>query len=146
MPEPRFVDGYLLYLLARASSQASGQFHALLAKRGVPVTDWRIMAVLAGTDGVTIGELAARCLFKQPTLTRAVDRLQAKKLVRRAAAGGDRRQVLVLLTASGQRLIDGLIEAAREHEAELLSTYSPTDIDALKDALATLIDRTSQSR
>lgn len=139
----RFVDGYLLYLLARASAQASRQFHAQLPGKGVSVSDWRILAVLSGADaGVSVGELAARCLFKQPTLTRAVDRLERRGLVRRDVGDGDRRRVVVSLTGQGAALVSGLIEEARAHEAALLSGYTPEEAGTLRRVLATLIERT----
>jgi DNA-binding MarR family transcriptional regulator len=138
----QFVQDYLLYLLARASAQASREFHARLAKQAISVADWRIMAVLHGTDGFTVGELAKHCLFKQPTLTRAVERLENKGLVVRRNEQNDRRRVLVRLTPEGADLVAGLIEAAAEHESELLKGYSARDARRLKQVLKTLIERT----
>jgi hypothetical protein len=61
MNEPaRFVDDYLLYLLARASHAASAGFHARLKARGVAVSVWRVVATLHGApEGGTVGGLAA---------------------------------------------------------------------------------------
>ena len=138
-----FVQDYLLYLLARASDQASREFHDQLARQGISVPDWRIMAVLHGTTGFTVGDLAEHCLFKQPTLTRAVERLEKKGLVERRTGDGDKRRVVVRLTRRGKDRVGPLIEAAAEHERELLSGYSTDDAQRLKDALTTLIERTN---
>ena len=45
---PRFVDDYLLSLLARASFVVSSEFHDRLRARGVSVPVWRVLATLSG--------------------------------------------------------------------------------------------------
>jgi len=92
MTEKRFTDDYLLYLLAQASAEASAQFHAELAKIGIPVLNWRIFATLYPSTSFTIGDLARDCLSKQTTVTRAVDRLEYSGEVERYRRAGDRRE------------------------------------------------------
>jgi len=137
--EERFVDGYLLYLLARASSIASAEFHGRAKARGVAVPVWRILAVLKGTEGVTVGELATRCLANQPTITKTVDRMQAQGLVTRLADTGDRRRVLVRLTPAGETLVDELIADARAHQARLVAAMGTSESRVLVEALQRLI-------
>ncbi len=139
--DERFIDDYLLYLLARASHVASAQFHERLVGRGISVPVWRVLAVLAGTDGLTVGELAKGVLFKQPTLTKVVDRMAADGLVERVPGEGDRRRVLVRSTAKGQDLVAGLLVEAKEHERGILASYTREEALALKEVLRTLIDR-----
>lgn len=143
-PEAPFVDDYLLYLLARASRVASDQFHAHLVRLGVPVPTWRVLAVLSGAGAVTIGELAAKCLFKQPTLTKTVDRLEAHGLVRRKTGSADRRQVYVSITDKGEALVADLIEKAREHERFILAGLTDRQAGQLKSSLRTFITRNTR--
>jgi DNA-binding MarR family transcriptional regulator len=138
----RFVDGYLLYLLARASSIASAEFHTRVKERGVAIPVWRILAVLKGTAGVTVGELAARCLANQPTITKTVDRMQAQGLVVRMTDAGDRRRVFVRLTPAGESLVDELIGDARRHQAMLEQAMGVAESRVLVDALQRLIAST----
>ena len=139
-----FVDDYLLYLLARASRVASDQFHAHLVRLGVPVPTWRVLAVLSGAGAVTIGELAAKCLFKQPTLTKTVDRLEADGLVRRQTGSADRRQVYVSITDQGETLVADLIGKAKEHERFILAGLTGRQADQLKSSLRTFIARNTR--
>jgi len=139
----RFVDDYLLSLLARASHQASRQFHAKVRAAGLRVPEWRVLASL--DDGpMTIGELADITLIQQPTLTKLVDRMEGNGLVRRQRDTDDRRRVVVAATASGQEAVAGLLEAARAHEAAVLAGYDRDEAMALKLALRTLIRRTGE--
>lgn len=122
MAETRFVEDYLLYLLARASHAASGEFHARLKARGVPVPVWRVLATLQGAaGGETVGALAASCLMQQPTMTKLLDRMVAEGLVRRQREG---RQTRILPTPAGEALAAELVAEAQAHEATLLARHS----------------------
>ena len=56
----RFVDDYLLYLMARASHLISSEFHEQLRRRGVSVPVWRVLACLVGSGGETVTGLGSR--------------------------------------------------------------------------------------
>jgi DNA-binding MarR family transcriptional regulator len=119
---PRFVQDYLLALLARASHAASAGFHARLKARGVSVPVWRVVAALSGSgDGETVGELATICLMQQPTMSKLLDRMAAEGLLARHREG---RQTRIRLTPAGERLAAELIPAAQAHEAELLHRHA----------------------
>jgi len=131
----RFTDTYLLSLMAQASAAISAEFHDWLSVQGVSVADWRILASLYPDTGLTIGELCASCLAKQPTMTRMVDRLVAQCLVARASDTTDRRCVSVQLTDKGRARASPLVAEAQAHEARLLADYSADDAAALKALL-----------
>lgn len=140
-PKRQFVDDYLLYLLALASHEASGEFHAQLKALGIPVATWRVLAALADVDGETISALARDVLANQPTLTKIVDRMARDGLVERSAAAGDRRKVLVRITDRGRALVADLRRRAQAHEAEILAGYDAAEAARLKAMLRTLIAR-----
>lgn len=144
-PVERFVEDYLLYLLARASDQASKEFHAIAKERGVSLVEWRVLSFLS--DGPsTIGEIADVTLLQQPTLTKVVDRMQRDGLVDRRPEPTDGRRVRVSVTERGRALVADLIPLARRHEALVLDGYSPDEARALKTTLKDLIARTGRPR
>ena len=129
---PRFVQDYLLALLARASHAASADFHARLRARGVAVPVWRVLATLHGAQaGVAVGDLAATCLMQQPTMSKLLDRMAADGLVRRHRDG---RQTRIQPTPAGDALAAELVAEARAHEAALLARHAAA-APALKDML-----------
>lgn len=138
---PDFVEDYLLYLLARASTGASAQFHAIVKEKGLSVLEWRVLGQLSGGPA-TVSMLAERALSQQPTLTKVLDRMAAEGLVVRLGDTADRRRVLLRLTEKGRRLAAELVPLARAHEARVLAGYAPREAAALKRALKTLIART----
>ena len=140
-PATRFVDGYLSYLLARASHTVYKQFHAQVQAAGLSPLEWRLLATLSDGDGLTIGELAREILAQQPTLTKLVQRMEKAGWVRRGEDSADARRTLVFETAQGRATVAALLSQAKAHEAALLQDFSQRDIQALKKILHTLIRR-----
>lgn len=134
-----FVDNYLPALLAQASQIISTEFHQVVQKSGLSVTEWRVLSTLFGAGVVSVGHLARIATSKQPTVTRVVDKMVQTGYVHRVAHEGDRRVTLVEITESGRSLIADLIAEAKKHEAEVVSRLQPLDIDALKMILRRLI-------
>ncbi len=146
VPQARFIDDYLLYLLARASHAISAEFHEQLRRRGVSVPVWRVLASLVGGDGETVTGLAAVCLLQQPTMTKLLDRMVRDGLVQRAQDAQDRRVVRIRLTSRGEDMVANLLEVARQHEAEVLARHDLVDGDPLKELLRGLIARHARHR
>jgi DNA-binding MarR family transcriptional regulator len=140
-PQPApFVDGYLPALLAQASHLISGEFHRIVTAKGFTVSDWRVLASLDGAEPMSIGALARLTTMKQPTLTRVLDRLQARGHVRRIAHDTDRRVTLIEITPAGDKLVAGLIDLAREHEHRVLEPFGMARSNELKKTLRQMIE------
>ncbi|MGQ2980667.1 MAG: MarR family winged helix-turn-helix transcriptional regulator [Polaromonas sp.] len=140
-PPGRFIDGYLSYLLARASHTVYREFHAQVQAAGLGSLEWRLLATLSDGDGLTIGELAREILAQQPTLTKLVQRMEKAGWVRRGADPADARRTLVFETKQGRATVAALLAQAKVHEDTLLEGFSERDVTALKKILRTLIDR-----
>lgn len=134
-----FVDDYLPALLAQASHLISGEFHRVAKAKGFTVSEWRVLASLAGNAPMSIGRLAEITVTKQPTVTRVLDRMEARGHVRRMPHEEDRRVTLVAITPSGNRLVAGLIKLAREHEHRVLEPFGLQRAAELKDTLKQMI-------
>ncbi|MEJ8822302.1 MarR family winged helix-turn-helix transcriptional regulator [Variovorax humicola] len=140
LPEPRhFVDDYLPALLAQASHLISSEFHKVARQHGFSVSEWRVMATLAGGHAISIGRLAQIAVMKQPTVTRMLDRMTAKGHVERLPHDSDRRITLVRITDAGERTVTNLMELAREHEHRVLEPFGLQSAEALKNTLRQMI-------
>jgi len=132
----RFVDEHLSALLGRASLAISEEFHEDTRRYRLPIPHWRIMACLFDTDGMSLSELSELTLISQPTMTRLVQRLENKGLLKKSADGRDRRMLRVKLTARGLDKVRDLITLADERQKRILQGL---DADALKTTLQYLI-------
>jgi DNA-binding MarR family transcriptional regulator len=137
---PRFVDGYLAALLAQASHLISSEFHEVVRAQGLSVSEWRVLASLAGGEPISIGQLAQVAVLKQPTVTRMLDRMEAREQVERLAHDSDRRVTLVRITPAGNRVVARLIALAREHEARVLEPFGLARAEELKATLRRIIE------
>ncbi len=136
-----FVEGYLLYLLARVSHVLSGEFDQQLRRRGVAVPVWRVLASLSGSGGETVTGLAEVCLLQQPTMTKLLDRMVRDGLVTRSQDARDRRVVRVALTPQGETLAAELITAARQHESNVLARFPEMEAMDLRTMLRSVLER-----
>ncbi|RZL65787.1 MAG: MarR family transcriptional regulator [Variovorax sp.] len=136
----RFVDDYLPALLAQASQLISAEFHKVARQQGFSVSEWRVMASLAGSEPVSIGQLAQVTVTKQPTVTRLLDRMESRGQVERLPHESDRRITLVRITPAGTKAVEHLMELAQEHERRVLEPFGLRRADDLKQTLRRMID------
>jgi len=136
---PRFIDGYLAFLLAHASSRVSREFHREVEAAGLSVTEWRVLASLAGSPGESIGSLSLLALTKQPTLSKVVQRMERDGLVTRSGTRSDRRQTLVSIAPRGQALSESLLARALQHQAAVLEPFGRENGEMLVQMLRQLL-------
>jgi len=77
---------------------------------GITLQQYNVLRILrgAGDEGLPTLDIAARMIEHSPGITRLLDRLEARKLVRRVRCPEDRRQVLCHATEAARRLLAGL--------------------------------------
>ena len=75
----------------------------------------------AGEKGLPTLEIAERMLERSPGITRLLERLEAKQLVRRKRCNEDRRQVLCHATAEALALLDAVDGPLEQAAARLLA-------------------------
>src|SRR6266481_6012423 len=87
----------------------------LEAACGLPLRWFDVLTQLHWTPHkrLSMTELASAVLLSKSGLTRLVDRIEEAGLVQRAAAPGDRRSLLIVLTPSGEKMLK---RAAPIHE------------------------------
>jgi 3-hydroxy-9,10-secoandrosta-1,3,5(10)-triene-9,17-dione monooxygenase reductase component len=141
-----FASTYLAYLLARASFNVSNEFHAMLKTWHMSVPEWRVLACLTDVEGLSVGELAAMALMKQPRLTKVLDRMERDGLLKRRSTASDRRRVALHLTAKGRTRVAPVLKAARTHEADVLSQFTGAERTTIKHALDLLIGRAGTAK
>jgi DNA-binding MarR family transcriptional regulator len=138
MAAPRFVDGYLGYLLGQANHALYKDFDVHVRAAGLSSLEWRVLATLHDSEPLTISQLAREVLSKQPTITKLVQRMAEQRWVLLQADATDQRRTLVSATAVGKRLVKPLVQEARQHEARMLSTLGAAEKAVLRKLLGKL--------
>ena len=85
-----------------------------------------------------MGELAAEEQVRPPTVTRVVNTLEARDLVRRTPSPQDGRQSLVELTAAGHALMQTNRRRRTEWLADRLAELDAAERDALRAVVPVL--------
>ena len=136
-----FLEERLSDLLAQADHLMTERLYSQARWRRIGLIEWRVLAVLSHQDGLTMSELAQRVLTKQPTLTKAIDRMERAGLVQRRTPDQDRRRTLVLLTERGRETATPLVVDARAQETTVVTEQGEANTRQLKILLRQLIDR-----
>jgi DNA-binding MarR family transcriptional regulator len=113
--------------LYRTSDMLRRRFSQLVEPHGISLQQYNVLRILrgAGKTGTPTLDIAERMIEMTPGVTRLLDKLEAKHLVRRQRCPEDRRQVLCWITQSGLRLLaelDKPLTAAGAKSMEPLST------------------------
>jgi DNA-binding MarR family transcriptional regulator len=123
-------DDFLPHLLARLAYELNADLIEKLRQEGINVTRWRILAVLAMGDGITITEIIDRAMMQQSALSRALMNMVREGYVRRVTHRHDARCAEVYLTDKGRALFDSLNVVVRRREKRLLNGLSPREVGA----------------
>jgi DNA-binding MarR family transcriptional regulator len=126
---------YLPYLINRTGARLAVNFGRDIQGQGVALQEWRVLAALAAVGTQRLSDLAGLTSIDLSTLSRLVSRMARDRLVRRARADGDRRELHVALTATGRRIARAIIPTARRYERVALAGLSAEEARVLKRLL-----------
>jgi DNA-binding MarR family transcriptional regulator len=132
---PLAVTQRLGYLLKHAQLRLADLAEPLYAPLGVTGRQLALLTLFGDGPAQSQQDGAARLGVDRTTMVALVDELEAKGLVRREVAPGDRRKRLVLLTPEGERVREVGADVTRKAEALLLEPLSAEDAERLRAAL-----------
>jgi MarR family transcriptional regulator, organic hydroperoxide resistance regulator len=97
--------------ILRTANVIRRRFEGAVEKEGVSLAQYNVLRILRGARGpLPTMEIAARMVEDAPGITRLVNNLEQKELIRREQWTGDRRQVLCEITPAGLRVLERLDE------------------------------------
>jgi DNA-binding MarR family transcriptional regulator len=102
--------------LLRTADLLRRRLAQVIEPRGITVQQYNVLRILrgAGEAGLPTLEIASRMIEQTPGITRLLDRLEAKGLVRRERCPRDRRQILCRINAPGEALLAALAAPVAE--------------------------------
>lgn len=106
-----------------------------LAEHDASLPSWALLSALDKDEQVSQRQLADRCGLEGPTITRHLDRLEARGLVRRERDRRDRRIVRVSFTPEGKRYYGRLERTAEDVDDILRSGLTRDERAGLNQAI-----------
>lgn len=100
-------------------------------------TQYNVLRILRGShpDKLTCGDIGDRMVTPDPDVTRLLDRLERRQLVRRARDTVDRRVVRAGITEAGLELLEGLDDPVPEWLSRFLGHLAEDELQGLIDLL-----------
>lgn len=136
---PQGLDDLLLYRISRFLGVAGAPVIRLCEGQfGITRREWRVIALLADDDGLLSSQLAERAQLDRARTSKAITSLVSKKLLRREARPGDRRQAALALTEAGRALYASLFPLVLQINRDLLACLPEADVERLDAALDVL--------
>ncbi|OME84085.1 hypothetical protein BK120_13355 [Paenibacillus sp. FSL A5-0031] len=124
------------YMLSNTGRKLNLRLHQLFQDYDVTPEQWSLLMYLDEHDGMTHKDLAQRSDKDPANITRLVDQLERKALVRRVANPNDRRSQLLYLTANGRTCSNELAPIEEKFVAQLLTDISEDEIQSFKKFMA----------
>ncbi len=102
-------------------------------QHGITWQQYNVLRILrgAGLGGLPTLDIAERMIEQAPGITRLLDRLEGKKLVRRERPSDNRRQVLCYITKPGLDLLQELDTPVRSQDNQALHRLNESEIEEL---------------
>jgi len=117
----------------RTSDVLQRRFVKLVEPHGISLQQYNVLRILrgAGKEGTPTLDIAERMVEKTPGITRLLDKLEAKHLVRRKRCPQDRRQVLCWITDAGLNLLAELDRPVVEASVSSLQSLTHGELKQL---------------
>ena len=139
-PQPREEGLSVGHLMSRARTSLLAGLDAELEGFGLSGMQFAVLKHLAEGAAETAADLCRYLHYDTGAMTRILDRLEQKGLVRRERCREDRRVVFLRLTAGGRAQLPRLLAAGTRVIDAHLAGFSHAEIDALKNYLGRMID------
>ena len=131
------LDDALAFRLNRTNRLLRTHLARFLARHvpGISPEQWFILARVAQGPRVRQVDLAERVLADPPNVSRLVDALVARGLVRRSPDPADRRSWLLSLTRQGRQVTARLLDHTITERQLVFDGFADDELDALAAAL-----------
>ncbi|MBP1764278.1 MAG: hypothetical protein H6Q65_1336 [Firmicutes bacterium] len=121
------IENHVGYLVQQISHLLEQLFNKNLANEDLSISQARVIYLLYQNDGMTQTELQKDLLIKASSITKLIDVLAEKGLVKREIYAEDARIKKIYLTEEGKKKEEHLYEISENTEANLLKTLSTTE-------------------
>ena len=127
-----------------AANTLNERMDRLCEEYGITRAQYNVLRILRGVhpEGHPRSEIACRMLDRASDVTRLVDRLQARRLVKRTRGSQDQRQAVTCITAKGIKLLQAMQPHIDGETGYIKSRLGDDDCRELSRLCGLLLDET----
>jgi len=128
------LTGEALVALMRAAGRLASDLDVACREHGITHDQYNLLRILRGVHpaGHPRGEIAARLINRAPDVTRMLDRLVSRGLVRRGWHAQNRRLSIATITSDGLALLAEVDQSVAREHARHASRLSEADLKTLR--------------
>lgn len=131
------LQRYFPYRLAILAEQVSLAVAEVYARRfDMTRQEWRVLAVLGGSGESSASQIGQVTTLDKMQVSRAMQALEARGIIRRSLAAGDRRRRIITLSATGRKLYREIVPLALARETQLLAGLDAHELTTLDRIMA----------
>ncbi|WP_284178440.1 MarR family winged helix-turn-helix transcriptional regulator [Rhabdaerophilum sp. SD176] len=131
-PEDYVLERFLTFGLIRLTNRLNRQAMRIVdVTTGLRLPEWRCLVFICAKRGITLHEIVDRTGMDRALITRAVQGLVEKGLVKVERDDEDRRMVAAQATAQGSEVYQQALPVMQARQARLLSALSEPDREAV---------------
>ncbi|WP_420993168.1 MarR family winged helix-turn-helix transcriptional regulator [Cupriavidus sp. 30B13] len=134
------LERHLGYWMRLVSNQVSGAFAHSLSQYDLSTAEWVALNRIERTQDLTSSTLSASMSMTRGAVSKILDKLESKALIKRSASRDDNRVQFLSLTRDGRRLLPVLTEVANGNDDRFFSVLDESERTALRLALQKLAD------
>ena len=137
--ETLVLEAFLPYRLSVLTNRVSSALSERYAEEfSMSAAEWRVMAALGCSDGLSAREVCIRTAMDKVQVSRAVAGLvESGRVVRRTDAE-DGRVTRLTLSAEGRTVYEEIVPRAHNFEASLMAALTAEELEALDVILVKL--------
>jgi DNA-binding MarR family transcriptional regulator len=124
--------------LLRTTDVVRRRLARLIEKEGITLQQYNVLRILRGAKGHPLSalEITDRLIEETPGVSRLLDRLVAKGLIRRERSVQDRRMLECSLTDRGVQILSRLEEPVNRADADALHALTSRELATLDNLLS----------
>jgi DNA-binding MarR family transcriptional regulator len=121
------------YIIERTAKRLKRAFQHTLAslEADITVDQWVVLDLVQKQPGMSQQDICERSAKDRPTVTRIIDKLEAKMLLERKANAGDRRKFGIYPTREGSEKVKELMPKVEEFRLAHFDGLDDKDVQAL---------------
>lgn len=133
---PRPLDQWVAYRFGLIAARLGmlGR-HAYQSRYKLSTSAWRALAVVAHYEPCSATELSSHSRLDPPKVSRAIEVLVERQLLRRSKDPQDQRRAVLTLTAKGRKMHDDIAAQMAGIESFITSTLTLAESKALWSAV-----------
>jgi MarR family transcriptional regulator, transcriptional regulator for hemolysin len=141
MPVDEKLEDVLYYLIDKTNKVARRYSQEAFVKAGYDITvdQWLVLKKIWDSEQINQAELAAALFKDTASITRILQILVRKKLIKKDLKEGDRRHFLLSLTSKGEQFYKQVLVLVKTMRMQGVSDFSDSEKEHIKRLLTRMI-------